>query len=286
MAKRNLTQGELFEIRQALHVAVIDALMSARRWEPSDLLFQGGTSLHLAHGSPRFSEDLDFLVDSSLNLGDLSASIKSRLSGLSWFPADMSLSVGKSKEARNPHSFVVTLGGKQVIGAVRVKVEMWMTDRNTISPLGLVVAPIQVASGMGAGMRTFVPTAVIGEIFADKVFALGARDYIKPRDVFDIDWIVANHEGVACSERQMEIRFATYPNMSIEEWLSRADVRLSQLKASNAAIKKELGRWLPSYYALGDDDIARMIHRSVEALNSGRQLVDAIASRSGASPSP
>jgi hypothetical protein len=50
MPKRHLTAAEAFDLRQALHVATLDALMASRRWEPGDLAFQGGTSLHLVHG--------------------------------------------------------------------------------------------------------------------------------------------------------------------------------------------------------------------------------------------
>lgn len=76
MPKRHLTAAEAFDLRQALHVATLDALMASRRWEPGDLAFQGGTSLHLVHGSPRFSEDLDFLVNSSLKLNSISAAFE------------------------------------------------------------------------------------------------------------------------------------------------------------------------------------------------------------------
>jgi hypothetical protein len=81
MAKRQLTASEAFGLRQALHVATLDALMASRRWEPGDLIFQGGTSLHLTHGSPRYSEDLDFLVNSSLKLGAIGDAIQARLAG-------------------------------------------------------------------------------------------------------------------------------------------------------------------------------------------------------------
>jgi len=50
-----------------MHVATLDALMASRRWAPGDLIFKGGTSLRLTHGLPRYSEDLDFLVNSSLS---------------------------------------------------------------------------------------------------------------------------------------------------------------------------------------------------------------------------
>ncbi len=86
MPKRRLTPTEAFDLRQALHVATLDALMASRRWEPADLAFQGGASLHLAHGSPRYSEDLHFLVDASLNLLALADQLKDsgwKLGGLS-----------------------------------------------------------------------------------------------------------------------------------------------------------------------------------------------------------
>ena len=57
MPKRRLTPAQAFDLRQALHVGTLDALMGSRRWEPGDLVFQGGTSLHLAYGSPRYSEN-------------------------------------------------------------------------------------------------------------------------------------------------------------------------------------------------------------------------------------
>ena len=50
MPKRHLTPTEAFDLRQALHMATLDALMSSRRWEPGDLVFRGGTSLHLVYG--------------------------------------------------------------------------------------------------------------------------------------------------------------------------------------------------------------------------------------------
>jgi hypothetical protein len=37
MPKRHLTPAQSFDLRQALHVATLDALMASRRWEPGDL---------------------------------------------------------------------------------------------------------------------------------------------------------------------------------------------------------------------------------------------------------
>ncbi|MEP9347823.1 nucleotidyl transferase AbiEii/AbiGii toxin family protein [Xanthobacter sp. KR7-225] len=135
MAKRQLAT-EMFNLRQALHVVIFNALMESRRWEPGDFVFRGGTSLHLVHGSPRLSEDLDFLVGSALKLGPIADSVRAGLDGLPWLPDGAQLQVGKAKDGRNPHAFIVSIGGPDLIGSVKVKVEMWQTAEAALAPFG------------------------------------------------------------------------------------------------------------------------------------------------------
>lgn len=273
MAKRHLTAPEMFDLRQALHVAVLDALMASRRWQPGELVFQGGTGLHLAHGSPRFSEDLDFLVDSSLKLANIESAIQARLDALPWLPEGTRLAVGKAKDGHNPHAFVVSVGGPDVIGAVRVKVELWQTATEAMAPLQVTVAPIRLARGPAAGMQTFVPTATPAEIYADKVFALGARPYLKPRDVFDLHWL-ATHEGVhSCSADDLRLRLATYPNETPAGWLDKAEGRIQELGSAAATITTDLKRWLPSSWPLDDEKVAAMIASATASLDAGMALM-------------
>ena len=178
MPKRHLTAAQAFDLRQALHVATLDALMASRRWEPGDLVFQGGTSLHLAYGSPRYSEDLDFLVNSSLNLQSIAAAVQARLEGASGLvPQGAKLVVSKAKDAPNPHTFVVAIGGPDLIGAVRVKVKLWRAPDSTVNAVKSTVSPIPLVSGAASGLQTLVPTAELTELYVEKVFALGARPY-------------------------------------------------------------------------------------------------------------
>lgn len=286
MAKRQLSPADAFDLRQALHVATLDALMASRRWEPGDLIFQGGTSLHLAHGSPRFSEDLDFLVNSTLKLDSIAEAIQSRLAGTAWVPEGTQLTVTKAKDGHNPHSFVVTIGGANVIGAVRVKVELWQTVKSAMTPLKILVAPVRLARGPAAGVQTFVPTADLPEIFADKVFAMGARPYLKPRDVFDLHWLVT-HSGIhECSVDDMLVRLATYPNETPEAWLEKAESRQNELMASIDSITKDLKRWLPSSWPLDATTVKAMINTSVDALDHGIELMKEIEADCNGRPKP
>jgi predicted nucleotidyltransferase component of viral defense system len=275
MAKRSLQPEEAFDLRQALHVATLEALLSSRRWEPGELVFQGGTCLHLAHGSPRFSEDLDFLVSNALKLDTIGEAVQTRLAGTAWFPKDTQIAVSKAKDGHNPHAFNVTLGGANVIGAVRVKVELWTADKaRAIAPLQISVKPVRLATGPAAGMQTFVPVADQAEIYADKVFALGARPYLKPRDVFDLHWLPSQGGHVRpLSVLDMAIRLATYPNESVDRWLSKAAVRRAELAGSEDVVAADLKRWLPSTWPLTRKVVQSMIETAALALDGGIELM-------------
>lgn len=285
MAKKTvLSASEQFELRQALHVAVLDALIASRRWSPGELVFQGGTSLHLAHGSPRFSEDLDFLVSGAMNLEAIGASVQARLCDTAWLPRGTQLVVSKAKDGHNPHAFVVSVGGAGVIGAVRVKVELWKTTKESMAPLSVEVATVRLASGPAAGAQAFVPTASLREIYVDKVFAAAARPYVKPRDLFDLDWIIAREPDLAATPNgrggvtaaELRLRLATYPNESPAAWLEKARVRAAALPAQVAMVATDLRRWLPSSWPMTDQVASRLVAVSVKALEQGIQAMEIV----------
>lgn len=271
MAKQVLSEAQKFDLRQTLHVAVLDALMASRRWEPGQLIFQGGTSLHLAHGSPRHSIDLDFLVNSALDIGGVAGAIQKRLESMHWLPRSAQLTVSKARAGHNPHAFTVTISGPNLHGSAKVKVELWQTDPQAMDQLQVLVAPIQIASGPVSGLKTFVPTAEIGEIYADKVFAVVARDFLKPRDVFDLNWLVTQHSVSKCSVEQMNVRLLTYPNMAPEQWLKQAFERRALLGEEKtwADISSDLQRWLPSSWPLSQEQGEAMAKTAIKAIEDG-----------------
>jgi predicted nucleotidyltransferase component of viral defense system len=283
--KRSLSAQEQHLLRAILQTTTLAALMDARRWEPGDLAFQGGTSLHLAYGSARFSEDLDFLVRGGLSLSGLAKQVGAKLRLPPDLAADLSVSVSPGKDARNPHMFYVTLAGPQVLGSAKVKVELWQTQDAALAGLALKVSTVQSTAG-----QAFVPTLTLDEIFADKVYALGARARIKPRDVFDLWWL---HDKAlaAPSKPALKARLAIYPVASGEmqdtakAWLESANLRLAELRAPDAAawIAADLKRWLPSYWLLGQQDAVAMIALAITQLESGMQVIQAVKSELSAS---
>lgn len=274
MPKRVLSASELFDLRLALQMATLEALLSSKRWQPAQLAFQGGTSLHLAHGSPRFSEDLDFLVDAALNLDSIDDGVRRRLSAAEWLPKDMQIAVSKIKSKQRLRTFEVTAAGANVLGSARVKVEMWQTPALTMQSLGIVVKPVRLARGPLAGAQTFVPAEDIRDIFVDKVFALAARPYLKARDVFDLYWISKNQSGLCFDAEDLSRRFDIYPGEAVHDWLCKADERDALLGEEKTleAVTQDLGKWLPATWKLQSSEVCDMLQHSRSCLQRGMQV--------------
>lgn len=281
-----MSTEEAEDLRHALQVATLEALMTARRWEPASLCFQGGTALHLGYSSPRYSEDLDFLLRENLKVDSLGEAVQRRLAGTRWLPPDAVLTVSQAKEGRNPHSFTVTISGPQVIGSVRVKVELWRTRAEVLAAMKWAVRPVRIARGPASGMQSFVPTLAPEEIYADKVFALVARPFLKPRDVFDLHWLRDQHGCKVCAPANLQLRLSTYPNESAQGWLERAAARRELLAASAPMIAEDLRRWLPSYWSLDDRSVAEMIAEAVAALDQGVEAMREVITTCPEAPQP
>ena len=277
--KRVLSAEQQQTLRHILQAATIAALMDSRRWEPGDLAFQGGTSLHLAHGSARFSEDLDFMVRGGLSLEGLSKEVQKKLRLPADVPADLSVAVTPGRDVRNPHIFYVTLSGPLVVGSVRVKIELWQTQAAALKSLQLKISTVTSPAG-----QAFVPTLTLAEIFADKVYALGGRDRIKPRDLFDLWWL-CEKEKPHLTAMAMRTRLEIYPADSGKlqdtqaAWLANAALRLQDLQAKRAAkdVASDLKRWLPSSWPMNEQVAADMLQLASTHLQAGVVLMQGVA---------
>lgn len=275
--KRTLNADEQFHLRNALQAATLAALMDSRRWEPGDLAFQGGTCLHLAHGSARFSEDLDFMIRGGLSLDGLGKEIARRLRLPADTAQDLSVSVTASRSDRNPHAFMVTLGGPNVLGSVKVKIELWQTDAAVLKSLKVGVSTITSATGT----RTFVPTITLDEILADKVYALGARERLKPRDVFDLWWLMSTPQPPQLQPASLLARLSIYPRGNAcdtaRSWLADAERRLASIARAQTetTVAADLRRWLPSSWPMSAADARAMLTSASEQLRQGIAIVKA-----------
>jgi predicted nucleotidyltransferase component of viral defense system len=66
----NLGQTQMLPVieKELLHYEILQAL--SEKGYMDNLVFQGGTALHLCYGAPRLSEDLDFATSKGRSRGD------------------------------------------------------------------------------------------------------------------------------------------------------------------------------------------------------------------------
>ncbi len=296
--RRHLTWEEALSAAEALQVALLDGISRARRWGRAELAFQGGTSLHLAYGSPRASEDLDFIVASDRGLD---AVMKSALRHAKAYvrqamgpEAELEIKARavdpKTGENRNPRIYMVSFRAPVFLESVKVKVEFRVADPNAAASYDSEVRVVRLSQE--AQMRrpiklaisqAIIPTAQLSEIYADKIHAIAGREYLKHRDVFDLWWL--DQQGAALQgaalRSALRNRRDLYPKgPRIErDWANRLRARASQIlePTTLAVFSKDLGRWL----ALGGQSILsdpehtlRIAERATVRILDAADLVD------------
>ena len=304
--RRHLTPEESLAAAETLQVALLDGIARARRWAKSELAFQGGTSLHLTYGSPRASEDLDFIVASDKGLD---AVMNSAISHARAFvrqavgpEAELEVKTRQADPAsgapKNPRIFTVAFRAPVFLESVKVKVEFWVASPAAAAGYDAAVRPARISQA--ALMRrpiklaisqAILPTAELSEIFADKIHAVAGREYLKHRDIFDLWWL--EQEGAVLEgdalRKALSNRRKLYPlgNEIDSKWADRIRTRAQELltPANLKSFGQDLRRWLALGDAgmLSDPDHVRTIAETAAALLlDAAALVDAAPTKTSA----
>ncbi len=306
-AKRTFTPAEWLHLTELVQAAALSGLTASRRWEAGELVFQGGTSLHLIYGSPRFSEDLDFIARSDAGLASaLGGSLAHvRASLARQFPlVEVKVKARDPEGAidpRNPRVFTLTLSEPNWHQALRVKVEFYVVGEQAINAYASHVQPVAkpVAPERAPRFRvdiapTFIEAAEIVEILVDKVHALGDRNRIKERDIFDLWWICQETGTTpAAAAAQFVARsaahFAMYPNGLpplglAASYLERAATMRTMLDGGLAPMIDAIARWLPpeldqpNMFA-SESSVRAMVEHAVACAEAAAREMEILARR-------
>ena len=157
-------------------------------------LFQGGTSLRILHGLPRFSEDLDFLLRAPNPKFDLSP----YLSALSQVAAEFGIKLEAQPPARMDKAIHAALLKNDSIAN---QLDLSFAGQNRRKAIKIKLE-IDVNPPLGSGEATsFLDFPLDYEVrhqdlpsnFALKIHALLCRGYLKGRDWFDFSWYVSRN---------------------------------------------------------------------------------------------
>jgi predicted nucleotidyltransferase component of viral defense system len=285
VAKRRITEGERNQWAATAQTHVLAALLEATHWQPNTLAFHGGTSLHLSWQSPRFSEDLDFLVSKSAapELVYLMDKVQKRVrEQLLVIDPGFDFAIrNKTSKLDRMGNFQAVVTHKDVHERAMVKAEFWRVDDGYLEKYPVEYRkPVPGPGAIAVHTNALVPAGTLMSSIADKLTALAGRPYLKWRDIFDVWWVTSQPRiaGAPTSgglpdgalEQYLHNRTA-YANTSLSEdavtfgrFLAIADSDLI------LAAQKDLRPFLPAPYweALGPHGVQHMIDRTKSVVTS------------------
>lgn len=229
-----------------------EALPLVTSWSCQDVAFHGGTSLNMSWGSPRYSEDLDFLLasDNTAELETIMAKALKRMQAAMLLShPDLTLELkNKTREGGRLQHFQITASSAQYHEKCMVKVEFWPVDALYLSQYeSEFVFPVRQGDVVTRSSSP-LPAGTLRSAYADKLTAFATRPFLKWRDIFDLWWI---DQQQANDLNDIALRFVRHvsayetinqlpPHEALEHFLTSYTVDQIIDKAD-----PDLKRWLP-----------------------------------------
>lgn len=191
--KSQFLPGEHLQVAQELQLALLDELARVVRWRVGDAAFHGGTSIQAAWNSPRWSEDLDFLVgkgrrDALRKAGPtIAANVRVRFAAS--YPGctiEFGANAGNPDAQDSMDSWTVKWSHPNRIGKVMVKAEFYATREDILERYRTRLARPQKGNTQ---ISVMMPVAELVSLWADKVKVVATRAGFKWRDAHDLAFV-------------------------------------------------------------------------------------------------
>lgn len=228
-----------------------DILFSLDREGLLDILtFQGGTSLRLCYGAPRFSEDLDFAGGRDF-AGRQMAKMKACLEHYIGVRYRLDVKVKEPRDLKDEREhdglkvdkwqlIVVSAPGQRHLPKQRIKIEVANVPAYSRIPRGLQTNYDFLPDGYG---DTLVLTETLEEIMADKLLSLvNTQHYVRHRDIWDLRWL--KQAGTAINHGWVNNKINDYRVNDYDLKLESIRLRLPEI-IHGQSFKSEMARFLP-----------------------------------------
>lgn len=234
--------------KELLHYDILFALDSADLLD--HLTFQGGTSLRLCYGAPRFSEDLDFAGGYEFKTHDL-MNMKNCVEDY------LGKRYGLEVTVKEPHEMlhepenrniniskwqirVVTHPERRDLPKQMIKIEVANIPAYTKEPRPLLQNYDFLPDGYS---DTLVMVETLNELVADKLISLvNCQAYVRHRDIWDLHWL--KQQGATISLDLINKKINDYQIANYVIKLEEMIVRLPQIILSKE-FKEQMSRFLP-----------------------------------------
>lgn len=260
---QNLSKNRVETTQQTFQEHMQKTILTylSQRTAFNQIVFQGGTALRIFYNNPRFSEDLDFVLKNPKEKYDLSKntqSIKRYIESVYPFLEEIKTKSQKTN-AKIQRTIIKTISEKPE-QKIQIHIELAQIPSYHNQPKILFFPPFNPAVTVEKPL----------EILADKITALGLRDYIKGRDLWDIYHLTV--------EQQIKIDYKLV-NQKIKDYEYTEEQYLKKLQNTKELLKtngknileNEMKRFLPKtlldqYHAQFDKIIQHIIKITKESL--------------------
>ncbi|OGT67644.1 MAG: hypothetical protein A3I12_01435 [Gammaproteobacteria bacterium RIFCSPLOWO2_02_FULL_38_11] len=214
------------------------------------LTFQGGTSLRLCYGAPRFSEDLDFAGGKSFKTADLMM-MKDCIEEYLGKRYGLQVTVKEPKEMAQEiqgneikvdkwQISITTSPGKKDLPKQRIKIEVINIPSYSRTPQSLKHNYDFLPDGYS---DILVMTETLDEIMADKLISfVNCNRTIRHRDIWDLRWL--KQQGAKINAEFILKKINDYYIADYSDRLSNRLLNLSSI-VKGKAFYEEMSRFIP-----------------------------------------
>lgn len=214
------------------------------------LTFQGGTCLRLCYGSPRFSEDLDFVGGKDFTRTQLEP-IRDCIEHYIGRRYNLQVTVKEPEDLKYEREYAGLKIDKWQVSVVTAPEHSHLPQQR----IKLEVANIAAYSRQPCALRrnydflpdgysdTLVLTETLDEVMADKLVSLvNTTGYVRHRDIWDLRWLKQQGAVVRTDWVQNKIR-----DYRIEDYPDKLAQMLERLPSiiEGDAFKAEMSRFIP-----------------------------------------
>lgn len=280
--RRHAEPDELRQWSTAVQFAFLESFATVTGWVAKDVAFHGGTSLAMSWGSPRYSEDLDFLLNEHLaqdkdEFSQMMASVVDRVNeSLSLTIPGLSVELrDKTRKGSSLLNYQLVASKPHVLNKAMVKSEFWVVDDDYLKHIETaMVFPAQRGDIVSRSVAE-IPAVTMQAAVADKLTALATRPFLKWRDLFDLHFLAnQNSETPAQQAERFLLHVQAYnpvkglsPKKALEYWLDKHNTEQGRAALLEAAVE-DLQPWLPPtlWERLWPDGVVRMIDTSIKCV--------------------
>lgn len=275
--RTQLTPNMMNEWASIAHAVYLDSLMSQSNLTCKQIAFHGGTSLHLSWRSPRFSEDLDFLLSNEVDdLDAISKKIESCVSErfLSIDPQFVVEIKDKTKNKDRMPVYNIVVSHPAYIGNAMVKAEFWRVDRRYLEGYPTEFRTPILSGDFVSHVSNPVPAAALTTAYCDKLTAFATRPHLKWRDIYDLWWIGTQTDTpLDMSEVIKQFKHNVTAYTTLQELPPAQALSVFLKNSKDDIVRKadpDIKRWLPDnlWKRLNPEGIVQMVDYVFYALES------------------